>query len=54
MQAAGSSGPELAWRKAQSSIGNGACVEVAPANGQVAMRDSKDPQGPVLMYTPTE
>ena len=44
----------LAWRKAQSSVGNGACIELAPHNGMVVMRDSKDPDGPVLMYTSTE
>lgn len=49
-----SSGPELAWRKAQSSVGNGACVELAPINGMVAVRDSKDPGGPVLRYTAAE
>ena len=44
----------LAWRKAQRSIGNGACVEIAPFDDMVAMRDSKDPDGPVLVYTPAE
>jgi len=45
---------DLPWRKAQRSVANGACVELAPVNGMVAMRDSKDPDGPVLMYTVTE
>jgi Domain of unknown function (DUF397) len=44
----------LSWRKAQTSVGNGACVEVAPSQGGVAVRDSKDPGGPVLTYTPAE
>lgn len=44
----------LAWRKAQRSVANGACVELAPFEGMVAMRDSKDPEGPVLIYTPAE
>ena len=44
----------IKWRKAQSSAGNGACVEVAPVNGMVAVRDSKNPYGPVLTYTPRE
>jgi len=44
----------LAWRKAQRSVGNGACVELAAHNGMVAVRDSKDPDGPVLMYTAAE
>jgi Domain of unknown function (DUF397) len=44
----------LAWRKAKRSVANGACVELASFNGMIAMRDSKDPDGPVLMYTPAE
>jgi hypothetical protein len=44
----------LPWRKASASLSNGACVEVAPTNGMVAVRDSKDPAGPMLMYTRTE
>ncbi len=44
----------LRWIKAQASTHNGACVEVAAAGGKIAMRDSKDPGGPVLVYTPTE
>jgi hypothetical protein len=36
--------PAAAWRKAQMSVNNGACVEVA------AVRDSKNPSGPVLAY----
>lgn len=46
--------PGSAWRKAQLSTGNGACVEVAPAAGMVAVRDSKDPSGPILQYTRAE
>ena len=41
---------QLAWRKAKRSIGNGACVEVAPAGNGFAVRDSKDPRGPILTY----
>ena len=44
----------LVWRKAQRSTANGACVEVASAAGKVVIRDSKDPYGPVLVYTPDE
>lgn len=44
----------LAWRKARSSVGNGACVELAPAAGMIAVRDSKDPDGPVLLYKRAE
>lgn len=46
--------PESAWRKASASAGNGQCVEVAALVGGVAVRDSKDPNGPVLRFTRTE
>jgi uncharacterized protein DUF397 len=42
----------LQWRKSRWSAGNGACVEVAPLGGGVAVRDSKDPQGPTLSCSP--
>lgn len=44
------------WRKASYSNGNGgACVEVADLGGvQRAVRDSKDPAGPVLTFPPGE
>lgn len=46
---------DLAWRKAAYSASNGSCVEVAPLpDGGVAMRDSKDPAGPVLQFTAAE
>jgi len=38
------------WRKAKRSKNNGDCAEVASRTGIVAMRDSKDPLGPVLQY----
>ena len=44
----------LKWRKAQRSAGNGACVEIASLQDIVVVRDSKDPDGPVLTYTQTE
>jgi hypothetical protein len=45
----------LDWRKAQHSVNNGECVELAtPATGKIVIRDSKDPHGPVLMYSAAE
>lgn len=44
------------WRKASYSSSNGGtCVEVASnLTGIVAVRDSKDPDGPVLTFTPND
>jgi len=44
------------WRKSSYSGGNGGnCVEVAGnLPGIVAVRDSKDPHGPALIFTPDE
>jgi hypothetical protein len=39
---------QVGWRTSSYSGGNGACVQAAPAPGQVLVRDSKDPAGPVL------
>ena len=44
----------LVWRKAQVSNNNGGCVEIASTVGKIALRDSKDPRGPMLVYTPVE
>ncbi|MCX4473320.1 hypothetical protein C5N14_18590 [Micromonospora sp. MW-13] len=41
-----------AWRTSSRSSGNGNCVEVATAGGRVAVRDSKDRPGPVLVFGP--
>jgi hypothetical protein len=42
---------QLTWRKAKRSMNNGDCVEVAPANRQVLIRDSMDQDGPVVQYS---
>lgn len=43
------------WKKSTRSGGNGNCVEVARLDGgAVAVRDSKDRQGPALIFTPAE
>ena len=41
------------WRKSSRSGLNG-CVEVAVVGDRVAVRDSKDPGGPVLLFTAHE
>jgi hypothetical protein len=43
---------ELKWRKAKRSKANGNCAEVVSAAGTVIVRDSKDPHGSVLYYSP--
>jgi len=46
----------LTWRKASHSTSNGGnCVEVAQVSAPaVAVRDSKNPDGPVLVLTPRQ
>lgn len=39
----------LNWRKATASQGSQGCVELAPLTGAIAVRDSKDPNGPMLL-----
>lgn len=44
-----------AWRKSTYSNNGGACVEVARGVPDVvAVRDSKDPDGPKLAFAPAE
>lgn len=42
------------WRKSTRSGTNGNCVEIAQLDTAVAVRDSKNPTGAVLVFTPTE
>ena len=43
-----------AWHKSSRSSGNGNCVEVAVVDEAVAVRDTKDRSGPMLVFTPAE
>ena len=44
-----------AWHKSSHSSQDGNCVEVATNLDRiVAVRDSKDPHGPALIFTPGE
>lgn len=46
---------DLSWRKSSWSAHNGNCVEVAELpDGNIAMRNSRDPDGPQLRYTRAE
>ncbi len=43
------------WRKSGHSNANGECVELAElADGQIAVRNSRFPEGPALLYTRAE
>ena len=49
-------GPDLsraAWRASTYSNNGGACIQVAHVGAKIiTVRDSKDPGGPVLAFTP--
>lgn len=43
------------WRKSSISNSQGACVELARlSDGEFAVRNSRNPDGPVLIYTRAE
>jgi hypothetical protein len=45
----------LAWRKSSYSDSGGECVETAVlSDHRVALRDSKQPDGAILLYTAAE
>jgi Domain of unknown function (DUF397) len=39
---------DLPWRKSTKSAGDGECVEIAHSESFLLIRDSKEPEGPVL------
>jgi hypothetical protein len=45
----------VTWQKSARSNPSGNCVECAALpDGGVAVRNSRDPEGPALLYTPAE
>jgi hypothetical protein len=43
----------VSWRKASRSGSSGSCVELGRVGDVIAVRDSKDPQGPALVFPRT-
>jgi Domain of unknown function (DUF397) len=41
------------WRRSRRSYGGGACLEAA-SGARIHVRDSKNPQGVVLRFTPAQ
>jgi hypothetical protein len=48
--------PPVSWQKSQRSNPSGNCVEMAalPGGAEIAVRNSRDPHGPALIYTSAE
>jgi hypothetical protein len=47
-------GRDSVWTKASRSAASGQCVEMRRQAGLVEVRDSKDPEGPMLRFTRAE
>ncbi|MFF5080650.1 DUF397 domain-containing protein [Actinoplanes sp. NPDC000266] len=47
------SADELRWQRSRR-CSSGTCVEVAQADGNILVRDSKNPGGAVLSFDPSE
>ena len=46
---------DITWQKSRHSNSQGTCVELAALpGGDVALRNSRHPDGPALIYTPAE
>ena len=45
---------EVAYVRSSASLANGSCVEVGHCCGDVLVRNSRDPDGPVLRFDPAE
>lgn len=44
----------LDWRKSTRSVGDGECVEIAAAHRRIVVRDSRSPNGAVLVCDEAE
>jgi hypothetical protein len=42
--------PSVVWHRSRYCGEAGSCVEVAKVGDAVAMRDSKNPDGPILLF----
>jgi Domain of unknown function (DUF397) len=42
------------WRTSTKSQQSGQCVELTKVAGAIGVRDSKDPNGPILVFTVEE